>query len=175
MFFNRGSSWSWSYDNWIFNYLCNPVSSTNKTDGHDIPFVHVHVTEILLKVVLNTMTLTLHTPQHSQSCKGQSVYLCFLSECYIFYTCLDLTLYKYIFFLALAHAIDLMLPARLSDMKVMRRRHKSNTDAHSAEMDHNIKRVKQLLQNKLVNYVMTSSWIKSFMSEENLKYTCMET
>ena len=50
-----------------------------------------------------------------------------------------------------------MLPARLSDMKVMRRRHKSNTDAHSAEMDHNIKRVKQLLQNKLVNYVMTSS------------------
>jgi hypothetical protein len=39
MFFNRGSSWSWSYDNWIFNYLCNPVSSTNKTDGHDIPFV----------------------------------------------------------------------------------------------------------------------------------------
>jgi hypothetical protein len=45
-------------------------------------------------------------------------------------------------------AIDLMLPARLSDMKVMRRRHKSNTDAHSAEMDHNIKRVKQLLQNK---------------------------
>jgi hypothetical protein len=63
----------------------------------------------------------------------------FLSECYIFYTCLDLTLYKYIFFLALAHAIDLMLPARLSDMKVMRRRHKSNTDAHSAEMDHNIK------------------------------------
>jgi hypothetical protein len=83
----------WAYDNWIFNYLCSPVSSTNKTDGHDI---HVHVTEILLKVVLNTMTLTLHTPQHSQSCKGQSVYLCFLSECYIFYTCLDLTLYKYI-------------------------------------------------------------------------------
>jgi len=83
----------------------------------------------------------------------------------LLYTCLYLTLYKYIFlcFIALAHTIDLMLPARLSDMKVMRRRHKSNTDAHSAEMDHNIKRVKQLLQNKLVNYVMmTSKWSTYF-------------
>ena len=51
-----------------------------------------------------------------------------------------------------------MLPARLSDMKVMRKRHKSNTDAHSAEMDHNIKRVKQLLQNKLVNYVIMTAY-----------------
>ena len=83
-----GISWSWSYDSWIYNYLCNqclspltlyiwipfrrvvldttlcdkvcqwlatgrwfspvtPVSSTNKTDRHDI-------TEILLKVALNT-------------------------------------------------------------------------------------------------------------------------
>ena len=33
--------------------LGNPVSSTNKTDCHDI-------TEILLKVVLNTITLTLY-------------------------------------------------------------------------------------------------------------------
>jgi len=82
----RGSSWSWSYGSWIYNYLCNQclsplmlwvrtllrrgvlditvcdkvcqwlmvgqwfslgtlVSSTNKTDCHDI-------TEILLKVAL---------------------------------------------------------------------------------------------------------------------------
>ena len=87
-------SWSWSYSNWIYNYLCNqylspltlwvriplrrgvldttlcdkvcqwrvagwwfsqgtPVSSTNKPDRHDI-------TEILLKVLLNTITLTLN-------------------------------------------------------------------------------------------------------------------
>jgi hypothetical protein len=81
----KGPLWSWSYDSWIYNYLCNqcllplmlwvrisirvgcttlcdkvcqwlatgrwffpgpPVSSTNKTDHHDIA-------EILLKVVLN--------------------------------------------------------------------------------------------------------------------------
>jgi hypothetical protein len=81
-------SWSsWSHGSWIYNYLCNqclspltlwvriplrrgvldttlcdkvchwfspgtPVSSANKTECHDI-------TEILLKVVLNTRTLTL--------------------------------------------------------------------------------------------------------------------
>ena len=66
----RWPSWSWSYGSWIYNYLCNqylsplmlwvrlatgwwfspgtPVSSTNKTDHHDI-------TEILLKVALNTI------------------------------------------------------------------------------------------------------------------------
>ena len=33
----------------------SPVSSTNKTDRHDIP---VHVTEILLKVALNTIKQT---------------------------------------------------------------------------------------------------------------------
>jgi hypothetical protein len=76
-----GSSWSWSDGSWIYNYLCNQcllprtlwvrtalrrgvpdttlcdkvtcdrysrVSSTNKTDHHDI-------TEILLKVPLNTI------------------------------------------------------------------------------------------------------------------------
>jgi hypothetical protein len=64
-------SWpSWSYGSWIYNYLCNqclafhhlscdfefwfspdtPVSATNKTDLHDI-------TEILLKVAFNTITL----------------------------------------------------------------------------------------------------------------------
>jgi hypothetical protein len=84
----QGPSRSWSYGSWIYNYLCNqclsplrlwvrgildatlcdkvcqwlvtgrwfsqvtPVSSTNKTDHHDI-------TEILLKVVWNTTTLTL--------------------------------------------------------------------------------------------------------------------
>ena len=84
----KGPSWSWWHGSWIYNYLCNqclsslmlhkqgvldktlcdkvcqwlatcwwfsqstPVSSTNKTDHHDI-------TAILLKVVLNTITLTL--------------------------------------------------------------------------------------------------------------------
>ena len=82
----KWSLWSWSYGSWIYNYLCNQclsplkvwvltsfkarctrynimwlatgwfsrgtlVSSTNKIDGHDI-------TEILLKVALNTITLT---------------------------------------------------------------------------------------------------------------------
>jgi hypothetical protein len=81
-------SWSWSHGSWIHNYLCNqcpscefelrswwgvldttlcdkicewlatgrwfsPVSSTNETDRHDI-------TEILLKVAINTITLTLY-------------------------------------------------------------------------------------------------------------------
>ena len=69
---SRGPSWSWSHDSWIYNYLSNqclspltlwiwiplmakfvsdspqvggtPVSSTNKTDSHDIA-------EILLKKV----------------------------------------------------------------------------------------------------------------------------
>jgi hypothetical protein len=80
-------SWSWSYGSWIYNDLCNqclspltlqvripfrpdvldttlcdkvcqwfspgtPVSSTNKTD-------HRNITEILLKVAFNTITLTL--------------------------------------------------------------------------------------------------------------------
>ena len=73
----QGASWPWSYGSWIYNYLCNQflsplmfwvqisirekcttlcdkvcqwlatVSSTNKTDRHDI-------TEILLKGALNT-------------------------------------------------------------------------------------------------------------------------
>ena len=78
--FPVGPSWSWSYGSWICNYLCNqwlsslmlcvqivlmarctrykimislfssgiPASSTNKTDSH-------YKTEILLKVVLNTI------------------------------------------------------------------------------------------------------------------------
>ena len=84
----EGSSWLWSNGSWIYNYLCNQcispltlwvriplmerctrynimwyknsvtcgrsvVSSTNKTNRHDI-------TEILLEVSLNTITLTLH-------------------------------------------------------------------------------------------------------------------
>ena len=85
----EGPSWPWSYGTWNYNYLCNqylsplklwdqirildttlcdkpcqslvlgrwfspatPVSSTNKTDRHDIA-------EILLKVVLNTIALTI--------------------------------------------------------------------------------------------------------------------
>jgi hypothetical protein len=78
--FMRGTSWLWSYGSRIYNYLYNkclsplklwvripldttlydkvcqslaPVSSTNKTDLHDI-------TEILLKVALNTITLALN-------------------------------------------------------------------------------------------------------------------
>ena len=52
----QGLSWSWSYGSWIYNYLCNqcllplklwvripfmdtPVSSTNKTDHHDITVI----------------------------------------------------------------------------------------------------------------------------------------
>jgi hypothetical protein len=72
------TKWVWSYGSWIYNYLCNqctdvvssildqggcttlcdklcqwfslgpPVSSTNKTERHDI-------TEILLKVALSTI------------------------------------------------------------------------------------------------------------------------
>ena len=80
----QGPSWLWLYGSWIHNCLCNqclsplklwvriplmtrctrynimwnslsvttPVSSTNKTDFNDI-------TEILLKVALNTITLSL--------------------------------------------------------------------------------------------------------------------
>ena len=74
----KSPSWPWSYDSWIFNYLCNqwccefesrkrrgvqhhaikyvcgflcmgpPVSSTKKTDRHDI-------TKILVRVALNTI------------------------------------------------------------------------------------------------------------------------
>ena len=72
--------WSWSHGSWIYYYLCNQclspldttlcdkvcqwlatgrwfsqgtsVSTTNKTDRHDI-------TEILLQVALNTITITL--------------------------------------------------------------------------------------------------------------------
>ena len=63
---------SWSYGSWIYNYFCNqcisfhylscefelwfssdtPVSATNKTDLHDI-------TEILIKLAFNTITLIL--------------------------------------------------------------------------------------------------------------------
>ena len=82
--FSWGPSWSWTYGGWIYLTLWfrmplrrdildttfsqwlvagwwlslwNPVSSTNKTDRHDI-------TEILLKVVLTTITLT---PSQSSS------------------------------------------------------------------------------------------------------------
>jgi hypothetical protein len=86
---NQGSSWSWSYGSWIYNYLCSqcllpltlwaqiplrwgvlnttlcdrvclwlaavfsgfPHQQTNKVDRYNI-------TEILLKVTLNTITLT---------------------------------------------------------------------------------------------------------------------
>ena len=83
-------SWSYNYGSWIYNYLCNqylsplvlwvriplrsryttlcdkvchwiasgrwfsPVFSTNKNDRHDI-------TEIMLKVALNPITLTLYS------------------------------------------------------------------------------------------------------------------
>ena len=40
--------------------LGTPVSSTNKTDGHDI-------TEILLKVISNTITLTLYVSKIAES------------------------------------------------------------------------------------------------------------
>jgi hypothetical protein len=47
--------------------LGTPVSSTNKTDRHDIA-------EILLKVVLNTITLIPYTPMTRQSlCKNKTI------------------------------------------------------------------------------------------------------
>ena len=90
--------WSRSYGSWIYNYLCNQclsplmlwvrmpfmarctrynimcsslsvtcgrlvVSSTNKTDRHEI-------TDILLKVVLNTLTPTLHCRRGAALLKG---------------------------------------------------------------------------------------------------------
>ena len=84
---------SWLYDSWFYNYLCNQclsplkfwvrkvcqwfaagrlfslVSSTNKTDHHDI-------TEILLKMTLNTITLSLLCTSNQQKkhklCRGPS-------------------------------------------------------------------------------------------------------
>jgi hypothetical protein len=84
-------SWPWSYGSWIYNYLCNqclsplmwiqillrrcdlpqvggfirvlqfpPVSPIKKTDRHDI-------TEILLKVTLNTIKQTNNTKTPSRS------------------------------------------------------------------------------------------------------------
>jgi hypothetical protein len=85
----RRSLWPSSYGSWIYNYLCNqclsplvlwvrisirarctplcdkvcqwlaldpPVSSTNKTDRH----ICHDITEILLKVALNTIKQTIH-------------------------------------------------------------------------------------------------------------------
>jgi hypothetical protein len=82
--YKQGPSWSWSYGSWIYTYLMlwvwiragevysiqhyvikwlaagwwfspgTPVSSTNKSDSHCI-------TEILLKVALSIITLTLNT------------------------------------------------------------------------------------------------------------------
>ena len=104
---NKGPSWSWSYGSWIYNYLCNyclssltfrrglldttlcdnvyqwrvagwwfspgnSFLSTNKTDLHDI-------TEILLKVTLNTITLTLnkaHTIIVRLSCSSKYHHQC---------------------------------------------------------------------------------------------------
>ena len=52
-----GSSLSWSYDSWIYNYLCNQCIVPLKL------WVRIQLmancTEILLKVALNTITLTL--------------------------------------------------------------------------------------------------------------------
>jgi hypothetical protein len=83
-----GPSWSWSNGSWICKYLCNqcllqiqfwvriqfmarctrfvndlfspgtPVSSTNKTDRHDIK-------EILLKVALNTTNKPIYFSEYS--------------------------------------------------------------------------------------------------------------
>jgi hypothetical protein len=49
-------SWRGVLDTTLCDKVCQstPISSTNKTDHHDI-------TEILLKVALNTITLTLYT------------------------------------------------------------------------------------------------------------------
>jgi len=45
--------WWWSHCSWLYNYIClSRVSSINKTDRHI-------TTELLLKVALNTIILTL--------------------------------------------------------------------------------------------------------------------
>ena len=52
-------SWSCPHGSWMYNYMCNqctkqrcaPVTSTNKTDSHDI-------TEKFLKVTLNSIHQT---------------------------------------------------------------------------------------------------------------------
>ncbi|XP_052078553.1 uncharacterized protein LOC127716403 [Mytilus californianus] len=49
---------------------------------------------------------------------------------------------------ALAHTIDLMLPARLAGSKQIKRRHKSDTNCQSAEMEQNMKRIQQYIRNK---------------------------
>jgi hypothetical protein len=47
----------------VFKSVVTPVSSTNKTDRHDI-------TKVLLKVALNTITLPLHLKCSSESPYG---------------------------------------------------------------------------------------------------------
>ncbi|CAC5358338.1 unnamed protein product [Mytilus coruscus] len=49
---------------------------------------------------------------------------------------------------ALAHTMDLMLPTRLAGNKQIRRRHKSDTNCQSAEMEQNMKRIQQYIRNK---------------------------
>ena len=91
------NSWSWSYGSWLYNDLCNQCqsllymvkctrynimrlslsvtwgrsvvfSATNKTDRYDI-------TEILLKVALNTITLTILFMCWNWSIKGLKMML----------------------------------------------------------------------------------------------------
>jgi hypothetical protein len=85
---NQGLSWSWSYGSWIYNYLCNqclsPLTlwlrillrlgvldttlcdSLSVTCGRTVFFFRVlrfrctNITEILLKVALNTIDLNLN-------------------------------------------------------------------------------------------------------------------
>jgi hypothetical protein len=59
-----------------------PVSPTNKTDRHDIA-------EILFKVALNTITLTLHTREATQlySCIILLDLFWFINGCFVDYNC----------------------------------------------------------------------------------------
>jgi hypothetical protein len=51
-------SWSWLYGSWIYNYLCNQCLSPLKCESHSYRGV-LDTTEILLKVALDTITVTL--------------------------------------------------------------------------------------------------------------------
>ena len=60
--YNGGQSWLWLYGSWIYNYLCNQCLSPLTWVWILLMVTYTRyndITEILLKVALNTITLTL--------------------------------------------------------------------------------------------------------------------
>ena len=103
-----GQLWLWSYDSWIYNYLCNQylsplklwvrtpfmarctrynfswgtlITSTNKNDYHDIA-------EILLKLALNTITLILN---ETDSCINPTINWVAVKEIFVESNCINWT------------------------------------------------------------------------------------